>query len=366
MSSNLIIILLELTTIIVIGWVMFLSFFVIIVHYINNYRKELKNRKDKFIINVLEEQKIDKININNKNDLTSILENWCYLFENGSIEVQINLLKIARKLKLNNLVKQEINKNRQEQSNVLLVHFLGCYGLYDGSDIEIENIIRYVGNKNSNLSFESCLSLIKIDPEKYTKIVIKELLKTDNWGVFEYNQFKGYLDNKTSMRLLDKMLVAVKNTEYEDKTIKLLSSVTNFSKYSTYILTNYKQYNKKSICTALKNLNSKKDEKIINSLIESIEDFTWEVKAQLIKCITRNKIWNKEILNLIERGLTDKNWWIRTYSAESVVEYSKLDENFLYMIKNKTKDKFGLDALNFAIDEEIVKNGKSTWQLSNI
>lgn len=359
-SYNLTIILLEITATIVIGWVIFLSFFVIIVHYANNYKKVRKNTNDKFIINALKEQDFEKINKNRKTDLMTIIENWCYLFENGSIEVQVNLLKIARKLKLNNLVNNEINKNRQAHNRALLVHFLGCYGLYDGTDIKIENILRYVGNKNSNLSFESCLSLIKIEPEKYTKTVIKELLKTDNWGIFEYNQFKGYLDNKTSMGLLDKMLVAVKNTEYEDKTIQLLSSVTNFSKYSTYILTNYKQYNKNSICTALKNLNSKKDEKIINSLIESIEDFTWEVKAQLIKCITRSKIWNKEILNLIERGLTDKNWWIRTYSAESMVEYSKLDENFLYMIKNKTKDKFGLDALNFAIDEEIVKNGKST------
>lgn len=74
---------------------------------------------------------------------------------------------------------------------------------------------------------------------------------------------------------------------------------------------------------------------------------SWEVRAAVMK--TLGQLKQSTSLTILERGLSDKEWWVRKNAAFAIADYS-INGSIIDRV-NKGKDTFAKDALRAAVEE---------------
>lgn len=352
---------LKITNLILYSILSILSIWVILTHYFGSIKKTLEHKNNKKILEVIENADSKgwdyEINKNFKkfiNIFLSKIEN-SDLFERNTI-INYSLNSIL----MDTIVKKINEPNKLDKKFKILIHAYGSIKEYSlTNNIEDEKIIEKIKlileSKDDELAFEACLALLKIDTDKFSRDAVKQLIKRKNWRKFEYQQFVGYFNTSKSNQMLTKMLIATAGTKYEDKTINILREITNFSKYSTYIINNSNKFNLDSIIYALETLNSINNEKYILKIIKEY-GLVDHVKEQVAKSTKRLNSYNEDIIKYLKINILDKNWWVRTQSAESVVRFYKNNESEIMELMNNLKDNYAKDALQYALEESKINN----------
>ncbi|MFH7767811.1 hypothetical protein [Acinetobacter sp. BSP-28] len=252
--------------------------FGIIYFQAKNYYQSKKHKRYFELLNnyfnlFLTENTNQKIKINNK-DYILFISFWSSKFNSADIYSRNKLIEMAKIFKINEICIKKLNSTKNIFSRIhtkeicLTIHTLGNF-YYENKfsnliEFEIETFIKH---KLDIISFEACISLLKIDKQHYYPIVLQEILIRENWRNRELKYLMRFFNTHESMLIILK-LIENSNIDNEKRIIEIASRTDFFEYFVNYILKNINKFSIDSICIAIKNINDPDDFKLIEHLKE--------------------------------------------------------------------------------------------------
>lgn len=271
---------------------------------------------------------------------------WNYLQESvrGDAKARLNTFaqKLAVEEKAIRLLKSPFVKNR-----ILAVNTLGNLGAQNSYD----KVLKFAHKKDPIISVWAFRAMFRIRPEKTRDDFLHLIAERKDWSP----AYVGKILKDQGSDLVSKKLVEITKTYYEnnlDETqMSRLVSYLKFAHvrdYSPVIEKLLSESDQMEVLIACMRL--LKTEDSLPQVRKFLKDERWQLR--MFAVMTLGRFEHREDIKHFISTLNDLNWWVRYYSARSLMSMPALTKNNIRQLSRKLPNEFQRDILKQVLAED--------------
>jgi len=250
------------------------------------------------------------------------------------------LQQLARQLELDVIAKKYIkNKNMRER-------LLGIVTLGHMQDVSTWNqLIDFVHSEHSILSLTAAQALVDINSKDAMPFLMPHIIKRRDWPLARVAMM---INSSNSSQLTAALSKAIEQASDEDipHILKFLSS-THFDPEISKLCDRLSNSNdNRVIATCLK---IAKDEHGLKLARKHANHPEWYIRLHVATVLGRMGL--REDVDTLIKLMSDKEWWVRYRSAQSLAQMPFIDAARLQKIHDSLSDRYARDILQQVISE---------------
>ena len=328
-------------------------------YYESKSQKRYKKFLESYFNHSLKSNLVHEITIK-ENQYFYFLPYWNHLYNRADEETKARLKIIALKSKVAHLCIHLLDKKfnlfsfQQTKQTCILIHTLG--NIFENRETpSVEVLLEPLVSSNQDIiAFEASIALLKIDRDKYCHRIMAQIIKRTNWNNKELKHLIHFFDTPSSIELVTGLIERSPRTPLEKRVMQIASTTSYFGQYSKHIIENKDKYSLDSVCLAIKYLPNSEQFYLVEPFKKNKE---WFVHVNIIQSITSLNNFTKENYEYLVEKLSDANWWVRTRSAQSIIQYygSNYEGIDILISTLESKDKFAKDSIVGAYNQYKIR-----------
>jgi hypothetical protein len=274
-----------------------------------------------------------------RRECLDLLEEWNHARESVEGEAAGNLIVLGERLGFNEIAASMLGTHRLS-NRLLALQTLGH--LHDRS--EWDDILALLDHPNTALSVTAARALVEIDPDEAVRFVMPQVIARIDWPPVSVSRILTCAGtNLVTQPLCNAILTS--DAETAVRMLKYSGSARTETMDQCVEILLREREEPAVLASAMKVMNSGAGLRRIAALTEH---GAWYVRMQAAKALGRLGLARD--LPLLERLLSDREWWVRYRAAQAIVSLP-LDPGALRALRDRQSDRFAADMMHQALAE---------------
>jgi hypothetical protein len=252
-----------------------------------------------------------------------------------------HLNQLARSLKMDQVALKLI-KSRKMVNQILGILVLGNLVEKNAFD-KLKNISE---KNNITLSMTALHSMAKINPEKTINPLLSFIKERSEWPSYKVVMILDEIGPSVFSKPLADLIKRTKSKE-QPPLIRLMKFADpEIAKELAEELLD-SAFDPEVISASLEILEKFGDPRNIKTIEKHVNSDLSFLRMRAVKALA--SLGSIEILPILEKSLTDPDWWVRYRTAEALVSLPMITRDDILKIRDRQNDKFATDILNYVL-----------------
>lgn len=236
---------------------------------------------------------------------------------------------------------------RMLSSRKMVNQLLGILVLGNLGEKKAFDKIKAISEKNNiTLSMTALHSMAKIEPEKTIKPLLSYIKERNEWPSYKVVMILNEIGASIFSVPLAELIKRTKSKE-QPPLIKLMKFAEPTVAKSLAVDLLDSAFDPEVISAALGILEYCGDSKDINIIERHLTSDLSFIRMKAVKALA--SLGSLEILPILEKSLSDPDWWVRYRTAQSILKLPMISREDIIKIRDKQSDKYAIDILNYVL-----------------